>query len=752
MATKQRAAAEVARDNQRRDGGLLAAAAMQEAAAGRPDYPEVQRVADEMLGHYTFYRDLLPTEKHSTRGQYLGWFLPRGLQDPRDFGRGITVAEQHREELLSRIGEAHFVPLPGGAGVHRYPLPERFAPGWLRVVVDGGGMSRSSRGPRRFLLRLEGQDPIAFEVDPSKRLSEDQFAPSLAHAGLSLLAATDPGGPLSAWWPRGTPVDGVLMEIPLPPEPREIQVWSEDPGAGGLGVALQYRASRRFQLSEARYLEWARATRGPLRAFRRLLTPSASPASALDQHWLPLVRFLQSRGRMFGEGVAPGPSHARAEPLAHSEKAKLLGRLTRERDSRQSLAAFESLSRLAAGSRGRERLGYELQRVEALLDLREIFLAEHMLRGLVLHGPDPETRAAAERRLREHYRETEDSDALIALLAARVVEAGDIEHVRALAEVLIEAGEIDAGLALGLLLPEEQRPREAMLRAALGLRAWRVYGDSLARVKDPRERALWTGLRALAEGDHDAAEARFAAAGPAGLAWSEALGSARSIHAARRKGGHHPRDAAGLGGMAANTSRATRLAGGARAPHGLRRGRGPVRTGPGPLFPVLPERTRTTAHAASGRAHAHPARGAAAPSGRQRGAMGRLGWGQRAGLGAALAHQRQPAGARAQARRSGSDTTRTQSRRRIRARSRPSRARDRERWPPRRDPGVRRTTRHLPGGAADFKPRDAGPRRLRTSPVAARAKGRLRAFRDPPATGPRSPPVVYPAGARRGDP
>lgn len=552
VATKEQAAANIARDNRRRDGGLLAAAAMQEAAAGRPDYPEVQRVAEEMLGHYTFYRDLLPKEmhsvrgemhsvqgemhsvrgeEHSVRGQYLGWFIPRTLQDPRDFGRGITVAEQHREELLSRIGEALFVPLAGRAGVHRYPLPERFAPGWLRVVVDRRGMSRASKGPRRFLLRLEGQDPIAFEVDPGERLSEEQYAPSLAHAGLSLLAATDPGGPLSAWWPRGRPVDGAVMEIPLPPEPREIQVWSEDPGAGGLGVALQYRASRRFQLSEALYLEWARATHGSLRAFLRLLRPSASTVSALDQHWLPLVRFLQSRGRLFAEGVAPGPSAARTEPLGDAEKARLLGRLTRERDSRQPLAALESLSRLAAASRGRERLGYELRRVETMRALGETFLAEHMLRGLVLHGPDPETRAAAERRLRDHYREAKDSDALIALLAARVVEAGELEHVRALAEVLIKTGELDAGLALGLLLPEERRPREAMLRAALGLRAWRVYGESLARVKDPRERALWAGLRALAQGDHDTAEARFAAAGAAGLAWSEAVRSARSIHA-----------------------------------------------------------------------------------------------------------------------------------------------------------------------------------------------------------------------------
>lgn len=118
--TEQEAAAlRIGRDNARQEGGLLGAMLMRESAKQYQDYPAVQAVADELMGHHTFYRDLLPRENLTTGGQYFARFIPRDLHAFGDQGRGITQGEQHLQELLDRIPGAYFVDVPLHSGTSK---------------------------------------------------------------------------------------------------------------------------------------------------------------------------------------------------------------------------------------------------------------------------------------------------------------------------------------------------------------------------------------------------------------------------------------------------------------------------------------------------------------------------------------------------------------------------------------------------------------------------------------------------------
>ncbi|MDX8405205.1 MAG: OmpA family protein, partial [Mariprofundus sp.] len=104
------AAERLVRDNAHREGGLLGAMLMQQTLL--PDYPAVQTVASEMLGHHSFYRDLLPEQKRTQSAQFFARFIPRRLHAAGEQGRGMVAAGQHLQQLLDRIPGAYFNEVP----------------------------------------------------------------------------------------------------------------------------------------------------------------------------------------------------------------------------------------------------------------------------------------------------------------------------------------------------------------------------------------------------------------------------------------------------------------------------------------------------------------------------------------------------------------------------------------------------------------------------------------------------------------
>src|SRR5262249_42877875 len=148
VAEEERVAVRLARDNSRREGGLLGAALLDAAAVERPDYPRVRVAAEKLRGFHTFYRDLVPRAKSTADPQTFAWFLTPRLLNSGEPARPARVPRQHADDILDRLAGGLFlrVPSPGEAPLG-YPVPERFGPSWLRVAVEAADQ------PREFHLQ-----------------------------------------------------------------------------------------------------------------------------------------------------------------------------------------------------------------------------------------------------------------------------------------------------------------------------------------------------------------------------------------------------------------------------------------------------------------------------------------------------------------------------------------------------------------------------------------------------------------------
>lgn len=105
-------ALKLARDNSRREGGMVAGAVLQEAAAAHLDDPRVRTVAERIYGSHSFYRDMLPARKAERAPQRFGWVVIRSLREPQRLQPPLTLAEQHLEAGLDQLVGGYFVAVP----------------------------------------------------------------------------------------------------------------------------------------------------------------------------------------------------------------------------------------------------------------------------------------------------------------------------------------------------------------------------------------------------------------------------------------------------------------------------------------------------------------------------------------------------------------------------------------------------------------------------------------------------------------
>lgn len=105
-------ALKMARDNSRREGGMVASALLRGAAAAHPDDPRVRSAAERLYGSHTFYRDLLPARKAERSAQRFGWVVVRSLREPRRLQPPLTLADQHLETGLDQLVGGYFVAVP----------------------------------------------------------------------------------------------------------------------------------------------------------------------------------------------------------------------------------------------------------------------------------------------------------------------------------------------------------------------------------------------------------------------------------------------------------------------------------------------------------------------------------------------------------------------------------------------------------------------------------------------------------------
>ncbi len=307
-----------------------------------------------------------------------------------------------------------------------YRLPDRVAPSRLLVAAQSSGAT--------VYVQFDDETPVAL-----LRLPHPAHAVAEELGYLAATQAARPGpesGALAHWLGGGDAADGLRpvwsaahAELPLPVDVRRIRIWGDaspsDPSAE-IGVAI--RAGHPHRLDEAGYRSRiARAGGVPIArdlfhaALQALIACSETghpvrtcleplhDAQDLDRgtllarrqlvnDWLPLLRLLRVRAVHFRRPVrAPFavPAEGTAsdgmdeQPPAHAVQAG-------------PGAAFRNLQFWQAQDQrpgeGSRAVGW-LARAEALQSLGESFLAQEILRSLVVYAPPGPVREEAAARL-----------------------------------------------------------------------------------------------------------------------------------------------------------------------------------------------------------------------------------------------------------------------------------------------------------------------------------------------------------------
>ena len=544
LAEVDRVTLRLGRDNSFRDGGLTAAMVARQTALAHREVPRLTSQAQDLISLFTFYHALLPVAKPTVAPPRFGWLRNRRLLGLTEQARELLAAERFDDEGLDALTSAHFLELTPGAELE-YRLPERPAPSLLRVTVEPHATDDAG-----FLLRYDDQPPLRLRAQPPE-LAARLFSPAASEVALALVgerhgvpAAGTLTAPFAAQRPPGPLVAAASMEIPLPAGVRRIRLSG---ASQPLNVALQYRASRFYQLTESEYLEMSRqlGTETVYRRFQVQLQragttaePSggaAAPAALfaverdaqreLANHWLPLVRLLRERGKRLTTGLALPAAHPPPPPDADQRSAEAR-RLER---AGQALPALEQWSALTGAKTASARTEAVLGQARTLRQLNEEFLAEQMLRGTFLYDPEPVVREQAFAQLQRDYEATADEDSVLTLVGAAAMRQPEPNRLRQLASVLLDQG--DPGLALPVLLalpPAEQSP-PLVARAAYQLGWWQVFEETLSRWPDSAQRRLWEGYRAQQRGDYREALRLWREAGAVGRESAEALETGLAI-------------------------------------------------------------------------------------------------------------------------------------------------------------------------------------------------------------------------------
>jgi hypothetical protein len=535
----------IARDNAFREGGLSGAYLLRQAALARSDYPPGLTAFDRLKGSRTFYRDLLPAVKNDAGDQRFQWFLQQRLWAVDERKYRPVIAEQHVADWLNRLGGGYFVAVPAGVDrANRYLLPHRSSPGQLRLVVD----RRSTPPDAAFMLQMGDETPSRVRLLPEGELPRklDRFQP--VQAALTVLQNrfgindnTSLSGAFGAFREPAELVPAAIYELPLARDVDSIKVWRPAGSHAPVSLALHYRTSKPFRLSGASYLAFLenRDADDGFHAFLRALhSPDAMPSvrqQSLRNDWLPLIRLLRSKSSLFASTVVSSASLPRAGNVTGKALDALIARAREEQNKKQWLPALERWGMVVNRSDGRQRQEAQYAQAMALQQLGETYLAERLLRYLVLSAADSVRRRAADV-LADIYHQTDDRDSRLALQAAMFVHHPSHETLISLSEALMDAGQYDFALQSALLVPNSERVDRVLLRATYNRNWLRLFRHLLENASD-KEWAFWLGMNDQRLGMFDSAQEQWRKAGERGWAWSDALRKGMQIRAGLQENG-----------------------------------------------------------------------------------------------------------------------------------------------------------------------------------------------------------------------
>ncbi len=544
----------VARDNSRRDGGLVAAMTVRSWAAHNPHERALRHFAKRLWHRHTFYRQVLPSKGLAPGSGGFAWFGTPRLRAP--FGQRV-VPTAYVQAFLSTLASGFFIEIPHGSQhALEYVLPDRNAPSALRISVDLSG----DKAMGTLFVQFDSQLPRALHVAGATDLPAAEFRASTGEIGVELLQRQHAArgvtlsGPFAVRNPAAPFITAGFLELDLPRQIKRVRVWRAGGSGDSMRVAMAYRASKFYTMTESEYLPLLESL-GPGNIFRffrtavghytdqdavQVLTLAGLASVKREQHnayrdlynqWLPLLRFIHSQHRRFIAAVQKN------EDIEHpgAELQAACWNLPKVADARAAGAAgdwvhaLETWTQLRYCAKAEIREQAALAQVEALWRLGEHYLAVQHLRAFFLQGESPELRDRALQQLRDYYQRSENPKAELALLAAAVVQKPSVERLSALVDALRAVGQNRFALLTLMAMPPEQRLHEAVLRAAAEEGWWLLFDQVVRQIGDSQERKHWAGYRAQREGKYQQAVDQLQKAGPRGAELMRQLEIALSI-------------------------------------------------------------------------------------------------------------------------------------------------------------------------------------------------------------------------------
>ncbi|MDH3738256.1 MAG: SPOR domain-containing protein, partial [Alphaproteobacteria bacterium] len=275
---RERVALRLARDNQRRGGGLLAANLLEQTALAFPHNTRLANLATAFAQRYTMHRQLLPRSRDAPITHRFHW-----LASPERFARIAELVgrnPKNRRLALASLENAHFFDFDPDAELV-FAIPPRGGDSTLRLAAA----VTANRTPQMFQVQFDDGSPaipvylpadaalrsdVPTDTEPHDRLDDD------AVAELTLLP------PFASHNRPARLVKAASVEIPLPVKARTVTLKAT---SGRLHVTAQYRVSRRFALTETEHDAALRRT-GPYGSFeqlKRLFDQAARPTGYVVQ-------------------------------------------------------------------------------------------------------------------------------------------------------------------------------------------------------------------------------------------------------------------------------------------------------------------------------------------------------------------------------------------------------------------------------------------------------------------------------------
>ena len=546
LADRASLAVRVARDNAFRQGGIRGYWLMRTAASSHWNVQHAREIAEQIRDRNTHYRNLLPTMKSGSGAQFPAWLTTRRL---RDFGEATVdtrLSAYQLEESLVGLSLAHFTHVGDSAATaNLYHLPPHLGRSLLRVIVDQGQL----RAATRIMVQFDGEPPIELEAHCQTLVPRAEFVPSRAEAALAAIddhAHATPAGTLGGIFAQQHEplklATTATNEFDLPAGTSQVRVWAHEPFRSNLQLALQYRTSSPYRLTEAAYYQALTQIEDPFALFleqcqarRRGVDDSLDVARAeLHNHWQPAVRQLLALAASFDDNSAISPppyedAAAATPPRPGPDWQDSQEKAARLAGGGQLVAAIELWSGMLNRAAADERRDILRKRVEALLQLGEFHLAEAELCGWLKSATaEPALRAWAFDRILELYVQWQDFPRLQQLLAAEALRTASPGAFAALSHALADDGDYEAALTVALALPAAEQPHDIIARCAYQLRWWQTLRRSAERLP-AEQRNYWIAQEALATGRPADSEAFLAKAGDLGRQTLRHLQRGRSI-------------------------------------------------------------------------------------------------------------------------------------------------------------------------------------------------------------------------------